>query len=148
MPFSAASIRYSRRPRTVALAFGAVARAAVDAVQALSAGDQRRIASGTLLRGKRRVWISTTARPCAASLRRRLRRGHHRELDEHRPEVRDRGTEQHDQPRSGGEQHGLERAALTATVIHYRTRRAVREVGLYEDTKLFVRVVLALYGTV
>jgi soluble lytic murein transglycosylase-like protein len=30
----------------------------------------------------------------------------------------------------------------------YQGARAVREVGLYEDTKLFVRVVLALYGTV
>jgi len=30
----------------------------------------------------------------------------------------------------------------------YQGARAVREVGLYDDTKLFVRVVLALYGTV
>jgi soluble lytic murein transglycosylase-like protein len=30
----------------------------------------------------------------------------------------------------------------------YQGARAVREIGLYEDTKLFVRVVLALYGTV
>jgi LysM repeat protein len=30
----------------------------------------------------------------------------------------------------------------------YQGARAVREVGIYEDTKLFVRVVLALYGTV
>jgi transglycosylase-like protein with SLT domain/putative peptidoglycan binding protein/LysM domain-containing protein len=30
----------------------------------------------------------------------------------------------------------------------YQGARAVREVGLYEDTKLFVRVVLSLYGTV
>jgi soluble lytic murein transglycosylase-like protein len=30
----------------------------------------------------------------------------------------------------------------------YQGARAVREIGLYDDTKLFVRVVLALYGTV
>ena len=30
----------------------------------------------------------------------------------------------------------------------YQGARAVGEVGLYEDTKLFVRVVLSLYGTV
>ena len=30
----------------------------------------------------------------------------------------------------------------------YQGARAVREIGLYEDTKLFVRIVLALYGTV
>jgi soluble lytic murein transglycosylase-like protein len=30
----------------------------------------------------------------------------------------------------------------------YQGARAVREVGLYDDTRLFVRVVLALYGTV
>jgi soluble lytic murein transglycosylase-like protein len=30
----------------------------------------------------------------------------------------------------------------------YQGARAVREVGLYDDTKLFVRVVLALYGSV
>jgi LysM repeat protein len=30
----------------------------------------------------------------------------------------------------------------------YQGARAVREIGLYEDTKLFVRVVLMLYGTV
>jgi hypothetical protein len=30
----------------------------------------------------------------------------------------------------------------------YQGARAVREIGLYKDTKLFVRVVLALYGTV
>jgi hypothetical protein len=30
----------------------------------------------------------------------------------------------------------------------YQGARAVREIGLYEDTKLFVRVVIALYGTV
>jgi soluble lytic murein transglycosylase-like protein len=30
----------------------------------------------------------------------------------------------------------------------YQGARAVSEIGLYEDTKLFVRVVLALYGTV
>jgi hypothetical protein len=30
----------------------------------------------------------------------------------------------------------------------YQGARAVREIGLYEDTKLFVRVVVALYGTV
>jgi soluble lytic murein transglycosylase-like protein len=30
----------------------------------------------------------------------------------------------------------------------YQGARAVGQVGLYEDTKLFVRVVLALYGTV
>ena len=30
----------------------------------------------------------------------------------------------------------------------YQGARAVREIGLYDDTKLFVRVVLQLYGTV
>ena len=30
----------------------------------------------------------------------------------------------------------------------YQGARAVREIGLYDDTKLFVRVVLLLYGTV
>ena len=30
----------------------------------------------------------------------------------------------------------------------YQGARAVREIGLYDDTRLFVRVVLALYGTV
>jgi soluble lytic murein transglycosylase-like protein len=30
----------------------------------------------------------------------------------------------------------------------YQGARAVREIGLYDDTKLFVRIVLALYGTV
>ena len=30
----------------------------------------------------------------------------------------------------------------------YQGARAVREIGLYDDTKMFVRVVLALYGTV
>jgi soluble lytic murein transglycosylase-like protein len=30
----------------------------------------------------------------------------------------------------------------------YQGARAVREIGLYEDTKEFVRIVLALYGTV
>jgi soluble lytic murein transglycosylase-like protein len=30
----------------------------------------------------------------------------------------------------------------------YQGARAVREIGLYDDTKLFVRVVLALHGTV
>jgi soluble lytic murein transglycosylase-like protein len=30
----------------------------------------------------------------------------------------------------------------------YQGARAVREIGLYEDTKLFVRIVLALYGSV
>ena len=30
----------------------------------------------------------------------------------------------------------------------YQGARAVREIGLYDDTKQFVRIVLALYGTV
>jgi hypothetical protein len=30
----------------------------------------------------------------------------------------------------------------------YQGARAVREVGLYNETKVFVRLVLALYGTV
>jgi soluble lytic murein transglycosylase-like protein len=30
----------------------------------------------------------------------------------------------------------------------YQGARAVREIGLYDDTKLFVRIVLQLYGTV
>ena len=30
----------------------------------------------------------------------------------------------------------------------YQGARAVRELGLYSETKVFVRIVLALYGTV
>jgi soluble lytic murein transglycosylase-like protein len=30
----------------------------------------------------------------------------------------------------------------------YQGARAVREIGIYDDTKEFVRIVLALYGTV